>query len=73
MSKRRHRRHARLLSAVADALNACGKAGIPVRLRHGAVWTRAGYVLELDNDRWVPRTLRYTRFPGVAAGECEDD
>lgn len=35
----------RLLAAVADALNACEYAGMPLDLSHGAVTSRHGYVL----------------------------
>lgn len=51
--------HVRLLAAVADALNACERAGLPVELEHGAVMTSHGYVLParnpLDRDRWAAR------------------
>lgn len=39
----------RLLAAVADALNACERAGIAVQLEHGAVLTDHGYVLPLGD------------------------
>lgn len=50
---------AALLGAVAAALNACTDAGMRVRLRHGIVEAREGYVLPLKDDRWTPRTLAY--------------
>lgn len=34
-----------LLKQVADALNACERAGMALDLSHGAVTSRAGYVL----------------------------
>lgn len=34
-----------LLSRVADALNACERAGMTLGLSHGAVTSRQGYVL----------------------------
>ena len=66
-----------LLSAVADALNACEKAGILVQLAHGATITDQGYVIApFDEDpghlgqRWVARTRMLTEFPG-AQPPCE--
>jgi hypothetical protein len=67
-----------LLAAVADALNACDRAGITTRLAHGAVLTAAGYVLRLAprhgpgfaGDLWQVRTLGLTEFPG---SRDEDD
>lgn len=50
-----------LLAAVANALNACETAGITIHLKHGAVYTRHGYVLPVA-DAWVARTLLYTEF-----------
>jgi len=69
-----------LLSAVADALNACEKAGILVQLAHGATITDQGYVLApFDEDpghvgqRWVARTRMLTEFPGAQdCGETGD-
>jgi hypothetical protein len=60
---------ARLLEAVAAALTACAAAGLPVKLRHGAVLTAAGYVLEADGGRWVARTLAWTEFSTLDDGE----
>jgi hypothetical protein len=48
----------RLLSELADAMNALGSAGYPVRLKHGAVYTDLGYVLPTEVG-WVTRTLNY--------------
>jgi hypothetical protein len=56
---------ARLLGAVAAALSACEEAGLPVKLRHGAVITPAGYVLEAGGGRWVARTLAWTEFSSL--------
>lgn len=53
---------ARLLADLADVLNACEAAGIPIRLRHGAVCTGHGYVLPLADNQWAARTLTYTEF-----------
>lgn len=58
-----------LLEAVAVALNACEEAGIAVKLKHGAVYTRHGYVLPAG-DRWVPRTLLWSPF---SPGDDEDE
>ena len=60
---------AQLLEAVAAALSACESAGLPVKLRHGAVITPAGYVLEAGDDRWVARTLTWTRFSTLDGDE----
>jgi hypothetical protein len=59
-------RAARLLEAVAAALSACEKAGLRVKLRHGAVMTPAGYVLEARDGQWVVRTLAWTEFSTLA-------
>lgn len=53
---------ARMLQAVADALNECAAFGLRVKLKHGAVYTRGGYVLPLDDGSWVARTLLYTEL-----------
>jgi hypothetical protein len=59
MAKRK-RKNRLLLHDLACALNACEKAGMNVKLRHGIVWTDAGYVLPVK-DRWVSRTLKQLR------------
>ena len=51
---------ARLLAAIADALNAAEQAGLPIdNLQSGTVWTGAGYVIPFGDDqpgrRWVVR------------------
>ena len=61
----------RLLSLVAEALTACEAAGIAVKLKHGAVWTEHGYVLQVGEKTWEPRTLAYTEF-SAQAGDDED-
>jgi len=50
----------RLLAAVADALNAAERAGLPIdNLHAGVIWTEAGYVVPFGDDRigcrWVVR------------------
>ena len=60
-----------LLTAVAGALNACDAAGYEVRLKHGAVMTRVGYVLPLGDGKWCARTLNWSPFSGQA-GDDED-
>jgi hypothetical protein len=64
------REAARLLTAVADALNACEAAGILAGLAHGALISNQGYVLPigggdvpLAGERWVVRTKTMTEFP----------
>ena len=64
-----------LLSAVADALNACERARITVKLAHGALLSPAGYVLAVYPDpgeRYAVRTMALTEFP-VAAGSGDED
>ena len=60
-----------LLSAVAAALTACEAAGYEVKLKHGAVMTRVGYVLPLGDGEWCARTLNWSPFSDQA-GEDED-
>lgn len=60
-----------LLGAVADALNACETAGISISLKHGAVYTRHGYVLPIA-DGWAARTLLYTEFTPPEGDELDD-
>ena len=60
-----------LLGAVATALTACEAAGIAVKLGHGIVTSREGYVLPVGG-RWVARTLAYTEFT-PPAGDDDDD
>lgn len=68
-----------LLATLADALNACEKAGMFVQLAHGAAITNEGYVLPVGGagevsmmgERWVPRTRVLTEFspPPSSGGE----
>lgn len=53
---------ATLLQELADVLNECASAGLRVKLKHGVVYTREGYVLPIDDERWVARTLLYTEL-----------
>lgn len=53
-----------LLNQLAKALEACDDAGLNVRLKHGIVITRAGYVLPITGGQWVARSLQYTEFSG---------
>ena len=69
----RKRKHARLLKALAAALNACDKAGLDVKLRHGIVMTGRGYVLQVKNGRWAARTLDYHPFGPSPWRSDEDD
>lgn len=62
----------RLLSCLADALNACETAGITVKLAHGAVLTPVGYILPVYPDageRFAVRTMALTEFPVAADGD----
>ena len=60
-----------LLAAVAAALNACDAAGYEVKLKHGAVMTRVGYVLPLGDGKWCARTLNWSPFSAQALGDDE--
>jgi hypothetical protein len=60
-----------LLGAVAGALTACEAAGIAVKLKHGIVTSREGYVLPVG-ERWVARTLAYTPFTPPGDDDTED-
>jgi hypothetical protein len=63
-----------LLAAVADALNACERARVPVKLAHGCVLSPAGYVMPIfpnAGERFAVRTMALTEFP--PAGSDEDD
>jgi hypothetical protein len=66
---------ARLLAAVADALNALENAGITVDLAGGAVMTERGYVMAVGDDRlgskWQARTRLWT--PLSPPDESDDD
>lgn len=50
-----------ILLVLAKALNEAEKAGIRPRMRHGIIWTDAGYVLPKDNDKWAARPLKKYR------------
>lgn len=68
-SRKARKDPARLLTRLAAAMNACENAGLHVKLRHGAVFTEAGYVLQTGDARWDARTLRYTPF----SDGCEEE
>ncbi len=70
-AKRKHETAAILLGQLADALTACDKAGLKVRLHHGVVETRAGYVLMIKKQ-WAPRTRAYDPLVPVE-GDCGED
>lgn len=66
---------ARLLSCVADALNALERAGITVGLAGGAVMTSRGYVMAVGDDRlghkWQARARLWT--PLQPPGDSSDE
>jgi len=62
-----------LLTAVAAALAACDAAGFEVKLKHGAVMTRVGYVLPLGDGEWGARTLNWSPFSAQASDDEEMD
>ena len=68
---------ARLLSAVADALNALENAGLTVDLAGGAGMTPRGSVMALGDDRlgnrWQARTRLWTPLSPADDGSDEDD
>lgn len=61
----------KLLKGLADALNACEKAGLLVYLADGAAITNEGYALPVGGagevsmigERWVARTRDLAKFP----------
>jgi hypothetical protein len=67
---------ARLLSSVADALNALENAGITVDLAGGAVMTERGYVMAVGDDRlgcrWQARTRLWTPLQPLGDSGDED-
>lgn len=60
-----------LLARVAGALNACTDAGMRVKLRHGIVVAREGYVFPLVGGVWMVRTLAGVPL-SAAGGELDD-
>ena len=67
---------ARLLSAVADALNALENAGITVDLAGGAVMTPRGYVMAIGDARLGSKWQARTRLWGTMSpepGSSDDD
>jgi len=60
-----------LLSAVADALTACERAGLKPKLRHGGIIeTKRGYVVRAGRA-WAARTAAWTEFSPQE--ESDDD
>jgi len=43
---------------LAKALNEAEKAGIHPKLKHGIIFTDAGYVLPVKDDKWAARPLK---------------
>lgn len=64
---------AALLVQVAEALNACEAAGVTVKLKHGIVSTRNGYVLPVGDHEWGARTLAYSPFGVPDAADDMDE
>jgi hypothetical protein len=50
-----------LLENLAELLCACEKAQMNIKLRHGIIYSKIGYVLPTDAG-WVARTLLYAPF-----------
>ena len=67
---------AALLARVADALNACERAGVTVQLNHGGALTSHGYVLATGDPRlgtrWQAR-MRLRRGQTQPEGRDEGD
>ena len=47
-----------LLLAMARVLNECEKSGIRPKMKHGIVFTDAGFVLPVSNGKWAARPLK---------------
>ena len=47
-----------LLLTLARLLNSCEKCGIKPKLKHGIVYTDAGYVLPAKDGKWAARPLK---------------
>ena len=63
---------ASILAAVADALNACERARMPVSLHHDAVITDSGYVMPFGDPRLGNRWAARMKVPSGYVPE-EDD
>ena len=57
LSKKKKRKQSLLLHDLACAINACEKAGLNLKLKHGIVFTNIGFVLPVK-DRWQVRLLK---------------
>ena len=64
MARKRKPDPASLLRDLARALNACDRAGLNVKLKHGIVFTDAGYVLAIK-DKWAARLLKKPKLGAV--------
>jgi hypothetical protein len=72
VSRKKKRRHALLLHDLACALNAAERAGLNPRLKHGVIYTEAGYVVPFGrHDAWVPRTLRKKLTEELCGGNAD--
>lgn len=61
--KRRATSAAQALAAVAAALNQAGRCGVPVRIRHGVLWSDFGVILPPGKkEPWLARPF----LPGSA-------
>ena len=63
----------RLLSAIADALNAAERAGLAVNLAHGAASTSHGYVLPVGDGRLGARWAARVKVPHEMSPEQGSD
>ena len=51
-----------LLTATAEALNACRDAGLKVKVKHGIITCPEGFILPLDDGSFAARTRIFTEF-----------
>lgn len=62
----------RLLADVAAAMNACERAGLRIdNLKNETVWTRAGYVLPVGDERLGTRWVVRARTPHTTTSPLE--
>jgi hypothetical protein len=70
--KNKKRTPAALLGNLAEALNACERKGVKIRLRHGAVWSYYGVIVPPPpgkKGQWEARPFRHNH---LSPGEDHD-
>lgn len=63
----------RLLQNLADSMNAVSDAGLGLRLTHGIIISKQGYVLPLKGGRWTARDVAYDQFTDMDTPTVTDD